>query len=112
MSPGKRPSRNGRPPGRAASHTSAPIAARATPAKTIVLPRSRIGSIATILSNFVRDSAKLEMLWKACFNGAMKNPRPGLPETGNNIDHRSRKYCSPGLQTRGFFGGELDQLVP
>src|ERR1700694_663258 len=44
MSPGKRPSRNGSPPGRAANHTRAPIAASAAPAKTIILPSSRIDS--------------------------------------------------------------------
>src|SRR5713101_2412745 len=45
MSPGRRPSFRGNAPGRAASHTNAPTAASAAPAKTSILPISRIGSI-------------------------------------------------------------------
>src|SRR4029077_3205441 len=51
MSPGRRPRRSDNPPGRAASHSNAPTAASAEPAKTIIRPSSRISSIDLILPN-------------------------------------------------------------
>src|SRR5512135_435417 len=77
MSPGRRPSRNGNPPRRAASHTSAPTAASAAPAKTVIRPSSRIGSIDFHSTEFAgnattseegrsRDSARSLCFRRAC----------------------------------------------
>src|ERR1700722_9402769 len=73
MSPGRRPSRKGNPPRRAPSHTIAPIAASAAPAKTITRPSSRMGSMGLNSIQFARDRERRRQL---------AGQFPGLPFFG------------------------------